>query len=237
MTATGRNYQGETAENRMQNRRQHLLDIGFSLMATDEWRQMSLNQLCREAQLSKRYFYENFSDLAALEDAVVDQLTSSFILVGLQTAQAALAAGDNTGTLTRNVMAAAIRWLVEDPRRSKVLFSGISGNPRAQAHRKFVIRQLAQEVSTFGTAYHEARERGITDHPGEPIALTGSALLIGGSFEAVQGWLDGEVVATEEEFISSLAAFWLAVGDSAVAQTKARIGEMSSGEESGAAPA
>lgn len=228
MTTAGRTYQGETAEERTHNRRQLLIETAFALMATDGWRHMSLIQFCREAQLSKRYFYENFPDLEALEDAVIDEMTAGFLLMGLQVAQSAQSAGENTETLVRKVMAAAIRWLTEDRRRVRILCGGTSNNPRAQAHRKFVIRYLAREVSTFAKAYHEARE-GLTDHPGEPIALTGSALLIGGSMEAVQGWLEGDVQATEEEFIESLASFWLAVSDSAVAQTKQRMTETGEG--------
>lgn len=222
MSATGRTYQGESAEQRLRARRQLLIDTCFRLMASDMWRQVSLNQLCREAGLSKRYFYESFADLVALEDAVADDLASRLMGAGFEAAQAAQDKGLSTEQLARHVMSVVVDWLLDDPLRARVLFAGVGANPRAQEKRKAVIRQLANALAVFGQEYHEAREQ-LDAKPGRAIGQAGAALLIGGSIEMLLGWLDGDIALSREELVESLSGFWVAVGSDAVAQTKRRI--------------
>jgi AcrR family transcriptional regulator len=209
MASSERPYQGESAENRVAARRRRLLNTGFELMATGGWRPVTIDSLCRRAKLNKRYFYESFADLDAVADAVVDELATTLLTIALDAANTAQAAGLATDALARAVMKVVIGWLVDDPRRARVLFSEVSDNPRAQAHRKMVIRQMAHEISVFGHAYHGAEKP-------EPIAQAGAALLIGGSIEALLSWLDGDVQMSLEEFIDDIAGFWVAVGTAAV---------------------
>jgi AcrR family transcriptional regulator len=223
MTASGRLYQGESADSRTQTRRQLLIDVAFALMATEGWREVSINQLCRDAGLNKRYFYESFADLPALEAAVIDDLAARLLAIGLSSAQEAQQQGLDTGAMARRVMREVIGWLADDPRRARVLFGGASGNAQVQAHRAGVIRQLAGQISTFGQAYHGERE-ALTGGPGgEAIGLTAAAMLIGGSMQTLLGWLDGHIDTTLDEMVDYMASFWVAVGSDAVAQAKRRM--------------
>lgn len=209
MSPSARPYQGESAENRVTTRRRTLVDTGFTLMAAEGWRSVTIDSLCRRAKLNKRYFYESFADLDAVADAVVDELAAKLLAIGLEAAHAAQTENLATDALARVVMKAVIGWLVGDPRRARVLFSEVSDNPRAQSHRKLVIRQLAHELSAFGHKFHEAPEP-------QPIAQAGAALLIGGSIEALLSWLDGDIEMSLDEFIDAIAGFWVAVGSAAV---------------------
>lgn len=210
MASSERPYQGESAETRVGARRRRLLDTGFELMAAEGWRLVTIDGLCRRAQLNKRYFYESFADLDAVADAVVDELAANLLAIGLAAAHSAQQAGLETEVLAREVMRMVIGWLVADPRRARVLFSEVSDNPRAVAHRKMVIRHMADELSAFGHVFHGAQEP-------QPIAQAGAALLIGGSIEALLSWLDGDIAMPLDEFIDDIAGFWVAVGSAAVA--------------------
>lgn len=183
-------------------------------MAAEGWRFVTIDGLCRRAQLNKRYFYESFADLDAVADAIVDELAASLLAIGLEAARVAQKADMPTEVLARHVMQAVIGWLVGDSRRARVLFSEVSDNPRAQAHRKLVIRQMAHELSAFGHQYHGARQP-------YPIAQAGAALLIGGSIEALLSWLDGDIAMPLDAFIDDIAGFWVAVGTAAVARAGA----------------
>ncbi len=98
--------------------------------------------------------------------------------------------------------------MVDEPARTRLLFSSASENPQALEQRKLIIRKMAGVLSAFSVQYHGAGEL-------IPIAHVGSALLIGGTIEAVVTWLDGDVEVSREEFIEDIACFWVAVGDSA----------------------
>lgn len=211
-----RPYLGESAEDRISARRRLLIDAAFDCMAVEGgWRQTSIAGLCRVAQLNKRYFYESFADLDELAGAVVDDLVAQLLAVSTEVAGVGLGEGFGTEQLARSVLSSAVGWLVEDPRRATVLFATASDHPRAQAHRREAVDALAAGLSAFSVEYHRAPER-------LPIVEVGSALLVGGSIEAVLRWLDGSADLSFDELIDDLAAFWVAIGSTAVERTEQR---------------
>lgn len=216
MTSTARPYQGESAENRIKVRRQQLLDTAFALMGTDGWRQVTIDNLCREAKLNKRYFYESFSDLDALAGALVDDLAAQLVELGMRTAAQATTAGLSTDVLARKVLGAVIGFLIDEPQRARVLFTEVANSPRAVAHRQAAVQAFAQTLAAYGHLHHDAQ--GHTD----AIAPLAASLLIGGTIDAVLNWLDGKIPMAREQFIDDLAALWVITGDGAAARAKAR---------------
>lgn len=61
-----RSYEGRSAEDRRAERRTHLLEAGIRLIGRDGYAAASLNAICAEAGLTKRYFYESFDSVEAL---------------------------------------------------------------------------------------------------------------------------------------------------------------------------
>lgn len=216
MSTVARPYQGESAENRIKVRRRQLLDTAVALMATGGWRQVTIDNLCREAKLNKRYFYESFPDLDALAGALVDDLAAQLIDLGMRTAAAAAASGMPTDMLARKVLGEVIGFLVDEPQRARVLFTEVASSPRAVAHRQAAVQTFAQTLSAYGHLHHDAQ--GATD----PIAELAASLLIGGTIDAVLNWLDGKIPMTREQFIDDLAAMWVIAGDGAAARARAR---------------
>ncbi len=59
--ATGR-YAGESADTRHQARREKLLNAGLEVIGSRGFASTSVDAVCREAGLTKRYFYEHFKN-------------------------------------------------------------------------------------------------------------------------------------------------------------------------------
>lgn len=214
-TSPVRPYHGKSAEERIDARRRLLLDTAFVLMAEDGWRQASIEKLCRCAKLNKRYFYESFADLDEVAAAVVDELAAGFMETGLTVAHSALAAGLPTEELAHQAIHALVTYITDDPRRARVLFTEIADSPRAVAHRRESILGLARALTAYARQHHQARGR-------DPIAELTSALLLGGSIEAILTWLDGKIEMSRAQLIADLAALWVFAGDGAAALAKAR---------------
>lgn len=217
MTQPKRPFQGESAASRISARRQTLLDTAFAMASDMGWSALSIHQLCQQAGLNKRYFYESFKSLDALAAALVNDLAEQLIETGQTAALAGIQQGLDTSALARHALKATIGWLVDDPRRTRMLFSVASENSQALQHRQEVIRKLAQTLSAFSIEYHQADEPHV-------IAKVGSALLIGGTIEIIVSWLDGYLELSLDELVEDVACFWVAVGDSAIDLTKTRLG-------------
>ncbi|QKT06490.1 TetR/AcrR family transcriptional regulator [Gordonia sp. X0973] len=61
-----RTYRGETAAQRAQDRRRRLIDAAVEVFGTRGYRVATVDEVCTQAGLSKRYFYESFTDAEAL---------------------------------------------------------------------------------------------------------------------------------------------------------------------------
>lgn len=210
-----RPHRGKSPEERIKARRRRLLDTAFEILTSDGWKQVTINKLCLRTKLNKRYFYESFSDLEGVASAVVDELAAELWKIAFGVAQKALEDGIPTDALARKALGAAVEYLIDDPRRARVLFTEISDSPQAVEHRKATIRGIAQALSAYAHVHHNAAET-------YPIAELGSAMLIGGSIEAILAWLNGNINMSREQFIDDLAALWVLLGDGAADRERKR---------------
>lgn len=80
-----RSYTGLSVEERKLARRECFLDAGLEVFGKAGIRRATVRKLCKEAQLTERYFYESFEDSEALFCAVyekqVDVLRNKFIAI------------------------------------------------------------------------------------------------------------------------------------------------------------
>lgn len=212
----GRPYSGETATDRAEARRKRLLDAAHVLIARDGWREVSIRSLCDEAQLNKRYFYESFTDLDALAAALVDDLASELLRLAMDGAMEAAREGKSTAELAHAVLRALIEFLTDHPHRARVLFTEVAGNAQAIAHRRSAVAGFAQALASYGYDHHEAK--GATD----PLAPLTASVLIGGTIDAILGWLDGQIPMSRDDFVDDVSALWVIAGDGAAARAKAR---------------
>lgn len=77
----GRAYAGESAAQRLARQRRQFLDAGLELFGTVGYRAATVRALCKQAGLTDRYFYKNFSDtedlLVAVYAEAMDQVQAT----------------------------------------------------------------------------------------------------------------------------------------------------------------
>ncbi|MGW4640063.1 TetR/AcrR family transcriptional regulator [Sphaerisporangium sp. NPDC004334] len=78
--ATGRDYRGMTAEQRLADRRERLLTAAYTLFAGAGFTATTIERLCASARISNRAFYECFTGREDLMRAVYDRCVEETIL-------------------------------------------------------------------------------------------------------------------------------------------------------------
>ncbi|HZU48565.1 MAG TPA: TetR/AcrR family transcriptional regulator [Mycobacterium sp.] len=203
-------YGGMTAEQREAGRRARLIDTAMELMGTRGAADTTVTAVCAKSGVTSRYFYQHFADRDALLRAVAEQLRS--------TIQDAIVAAIPEGISTPDALAQApIRALMaiihDDPRVARILFVESGTEP--------TLRQLRSELmaSFADLVWQQARlHLNIPDSAvkvGELAAILG----VGGVFEVLRRWADGELDYTQEQLVEhcagllgSLAGYVLADG-------------------------
>ncbi|WP_454793676.1 TetR/AcrR family transcriptional regulator [Mycolicibacterium lutetiense] len=191
------------------------MDAATEAMARNEWRSVTVEKVCAAATLNKRYFYENFTDLDALSAAVVDDIAE-----GVR--RATVAAADTAAHEPLEVQAlasvtAAVRALVDDPRRARVLLGGVAASPELHAHRTTVMHRLTDVLIGHGRTVHGVELEA------DPLAKVAPAFIVGGTADAILEFVNGGVDLPLDDFIAQLATLWLIAGNGAAQVARSRI--------------
>lgn len=187
----------------------------MDVMTRNEWRGVTVEKLCAAASLNKRYFYESFTDLDALSVAVVDDIAERVRSATVAAADAA--AEDPLEIQALTSVAAAVRALVDDPRRARVLLGGVAASPELDAHRSTVMHRLTDVLIDHGRTVHGVELE--TD----PLAKVTPAFIVGGTADAILEFVNGGVDLSVDDFIAQLATLWLITGNGAAQVARARM--------------
>ncbi|MGV0805834.1 TetR/AcrR family transcriptional regulator [Mycolicibacterium setense] len=215
MSTTKRAYGGQSADARRRQRRERLLEAAMDVMTRNEWRGVTVEKLCAAASLNKRYFYESFTDLDALSVAVVDDIAERVRSATVAAADAA--AEDPLEIQALASVTAAVRALVDDPRRARVLLGGVAAAPELDAHRTTVMHRLTDVLIDHGRTVHGVELE--TD----PLAKVTPAFIVGGTADAILEFVNGGVDLSVDDFIAQLATLWLITGNGAAQVVRARM--------------
>jgi AcrR family transcriptional regulator len=196
-----RPWRGVSASERTAERRERLIEAALEVFATRGYSASTVRDVCGEAGLTERYFYESFRNrealLAALADRIVDE--------SLEAVAPALA--DPSRELEEVVHDALGRFigsLVDDPRRAQVLLVETVGvSPPAEDRRREIMGHLAAVT-------RRALEQALGEAAPEPtdVDLTARAL-IGAGNELLVGYIRGEQSVDRERVTDHLAALFL----------------------------
>lgn len=112
-----RTYRGKAAGDRSSERREKLIDAGHQLFGTQGYSATTVKQLCVEAGLTERYFYESFENREALFTVVATRCVA-----GLASAiiEARSVAPETPEAQIDALMEAFFVWFEEDPRRTRI---------------------------------------------------------------------------------------------------------------------
>jgi AcrR family transcriptional regulator len=187
-TPSSRPYGGISGGERLAVRRQKLLDAGLELFGTRGIAATSIGDVCDEAGLTKRYFYESFATIDELAVAVFDQVT---------------------GRLAEQIVPAIIAGGGRDPRPALTAHSAaVLGDPR-------IVRLLVVESRTAALAERRARFArravelwfGFTSGPDEVVDPVLRLRAYGYAGAIAEVWLasvQGELDLTAEQVIDEL---------------------------------
>jgi|SRR5947209_5001867 len=203
-TRPRRTYGGVSADERIASRRARLLDAGLELFGTRGYTTTGVKDLCREAGLTDRYFYESFADGGELFLAVFDRLTDELF----EAVVAAVAeAGEDPERQLRSAVATFIGALAADPRKPRVLFGeAAAAGPAAAAHMRTTLRRFAALVAATARLHLPPRT------PDEDVQLLALSL-VGLLERVVTERLDGALDMPEERLVDRCVALYVRLLD------------------------
>lgn len=213
--APRRTYGGQSADARRLARRVRLLDAAIEVIADDAWRTVTVDRLCADAGLNKRYFYESFATLDDVAAAAVDDIADDVRTATVNVA--AHRADEPLDQQARAVVDALVRALVEDPRRGRILLGGVAGSVALHEHRGAVMRGLTAVLVSHARSVHGVELEK------DPLAEVAPAFIVGGTADAILAYLDGRARMSLDSLVTALTTLWLITGNGAAEVARHRL--------------
>lgn len=189
----GRPWRGKRPAERVAERRERLLDAGLEVFTARGFPASRVRDVCRQAGLTERYFYESFASKEALLIALAERIVAE--LLAAAAPGLALVERDRDAAIDA-AGAAVIRSLTDDPRRARILFVEIVGVSREiEDRRREIIGGLADVVRAAA-----ARAFGAWVATSTEAALICRAL-IGAVQELLVAHVRGELALSQDELI------------------------------------
>ena len=189
VAAVPRPYRGVSATDRRHQRRQRLIDAGLELFGTRGIAAVGIVDVCAEAGLTKRYFYENFASIDALAEAVFEHVTGDLVAIVVPAIEI------GAGRDPRPALTVYIRALLSDPRVVRLLAVESQTGPLKKYRDGFPTR--AVEL-WFAFAASDEDMPPPQDMRLKAYGFVGAAQQIG------MAWLDGHLPLTIDEVIDQL---------------------------------
>lgn len=180
-----RPYGGVSAEDRCAERRRRLLDAGLELFGTKGIAATTIADVCEEAGLTKRYFYESFATIDDLAGAVFGDVTARLV----EQVGPAIAAGG--GVDPRPALTVYLGAVLGDPRLARLL--GAESRTPALAARQAAFGSRAVAL------WFASAPRG--DDPAQRLRAHAFA---GAIAEVALAWTEGELDLSVDQVIDEL---------------------------------
>ena len=199
MTRTARPDAGGSADDRRRTRRELLrtgvLDVGGRNGVAGA----TVDAVCAAAGLTKRYFYESFTNLDA---ALVAALDTAFVELSVELTDAVRTLSE-AQPRARAMAEVLVDSLAADPRLTR-LYTEAPGHPalrerREQAVADFTDLMLSEALTLLpGHGYTDRQRLGVR-------------LVVAGTTDLVAGWLSGTLRADRATIVDAIVAAGLAV--------------------------
>jgi AcrR family transcriptional regulator len=189
-------YGGVTAQARVADRRERLLAAGLELFGTQGYPRTTIDQVCAEAGLTKRYFYESFRSCEDLMGALVRNLW----VEAAQDGMAAVAATPGGARArVRAGIGAVVDYYTADTRRGRVAFLEAVGiSDRIEGQRREYVGVFTTLLQSYA-----GELLGELTLPEQAMRLHAGALVGAGS-ELVTEYLLGTVTTSPAELADYL---------------------------------
>jgi AcrR family transcriptional regulator len=182
-----RPYGGVSALDRVAARRRRLLAAGLELFGTRGIASVGVGDICAEAGLTKRYFYESFASIDALAEAVFEEVRTG--IIG-RVAPAIVAGGADDA---RPAIDCYVHAVTDDPRVLRLLAFESTTGPLARHRDSFATRAVETWFALVGSQAADPERTRVRAY-----AFVGASTQIG------LAWANGELHLTIEELIDEL---------------------------------
>ena len=199
-SSTRRVYGGVSGEERAAERRRKLIDAGMNLFGSASSGSVRVKKVVAEAGLTERYFYESFTDLAALFDAVFD-----FAADSLETEVNGVMGDAPQDAFARVSIALrkTVDTLAADPRMIRIFFvEALGTGGRAGVHRNEILVRAAGNFLKWSAPDAPSFEGSSVDVRMKAFAVSGAAS------ELLICWADGLLDVTPGELADFLVGLY-----------------------------
>jgi len=205
-------YGGVSAQERVASRRERLLAAGLELFGTRGFLRTTIDQVCAEAGLTKRYFYESFRSCEDLLGALMRSLWVEAAQRGMAAVEAAQGGPESR---IRQGIGAVVGYYTGDVRRGRVAFLEAVGiSDRIDAQRR-------EYVGVFTTLLQSYAAELLGEQvPPEPVMRLNAGALVGAGSELVTEFLLGTVTISPAglaDYLTSLALAMVGIRPAGIA--------------------
>ena len=186
-----RSYGGRTADDRAIDRRIRLVEAGLEIVGTGGVAALGMRAVCRQAELSQKFFYESFSH--------VDELLHAVYAEAMSRLQAELAPAMAEASLERCIEAAAV-LLERDRRICRVLLVEPVADARLRAHVRDTIPALA--LAILGDL--------VPGSPDDPAVRMRFSAVFGAIISLFVEWTEGSLGDDRDAFVRHVT--WVVLG-------------------------
>jgi AcrR family transcriptional regulator len=144
---SGRRYGGIDSQERQRQRRAKLIEAALAVFGEKGYHQSTVRDVCKQAQLTSRYFYESFDGMEALFQALYGEVSREL----MQTTVMALARCEpEPSKLAEAALRAFLEFIRDDPRRARVtMIDAVNVGGGIQAMADKVYQDFALLISGF----------------------------------------------------------------------------------------
>lgn len=176
-----RRYSGQEFEDRSSQRRQSLLDAALEVVGTSGYGSARVKDICAQAGLSERYFYESFANREELMIALFNQLIDQ---IRLRSAEARQEPMVDRLAAARIQLKTYISFMLDDPRNARVIFvESVGISEQVEANRTAALKGMAYGLGSLLLLPPVAGERASSEQRlavGEATAKLVSVYMVGG---------------------------------------------------------
>ncbi|OMC42625.1 hypothetical protein A5742_30510 [Mycolicibacterium fortuitum] len=199
-SGASRVYGGVTGEQRIAERRRKLIEAGLNLFGSGDSSNVRVKDVVVEAGLTERYFYESFSDLGSLFDAVLE---ATMDVIERDVEAAILKAPDDGLSRVSAGLRTSVEVLAADPRMIRIVFvEALGKGGRASSRRHEILVRAAQNFFRWS-------EAGIGDFGSGPVESRMKAFAMSGAAsELLISWAEGLLDVSPEELADFLVGLY-----------------------------
>lgn len=199
-----RPYAGKAAAQRQLERRQRLIEAGVTLIGRDGFAVVTIDAVCAEAGLTKRYFYEAFPSRESLLTAAYEAVTQEYLQAILMATMPHL---QDAQKLVHAGLAETFGFVRRNPGKGRLLMieamsvRGQLGEVFSQRYEDFV--QLLIEFT---------RPLLMRDAPNDVVIKIMAKAMVGALIHLCQGWIATDFKQPELELIEGMQRVMAGLG-------------------------